>query len=123
LKKPTRFGTAYVARRSDGAVLLERRPERGLLGGMLGWPGSEWRETLTDAIPPLQANWVEVPGEVRHTFTHFHLRLRVMVAEVEVHQTNQTFIAAQDFRPADLPTVMRKIWSMVAAETEPALSG
>jgi A/G-specific adenine glycosylase len=117
LKKPTRFGTAYVARRSDGAVLLERRPERGLLGGMLGWPGSEWRETLTDAIPPLQANWVEVPGEVRHTFTHFHLRLRVMVAEVEVHQTNQTFIAAQDFRPADLPTVMRKIWSMVAAET------
>ena len=117
LKKPTRFGTAYVARRSDGAVLLERRPERGLLGGMLGWPGSEWSETLTDPIPPIQANWVEVPGEVRHTFTHFHLRLRVMVAEVEAHQTNQTFIAAQDFRPADLPTVMRKIWSMVAAET------
>jgi A/G-specific adenine glycosylase len=54
---------------------------------------------------------------VRHTFTHFHLRLRVMVAEVEAHQTNQTFIAAQDFRPADLPTVMRKIWSMAAAET------
>jgi A/G-specific adenine glycosylase len=117
LKKPTRFGTAYVARRSDGAVLLERRPERGLLGGMLGWPGSEWHETLTDAIPPIQANWVEAPGEVRHTFTHFHLRLRVMVAEVEAHQTNQTFIAAQDFRPADLPTVMRKIWSMAAAET------
>jgi A/G-specific adenine glycosylase len=117
LKKPTRFGTAYVAWRSDGAVLMERRPERGLLGGMLGWPGSEWRETLTDAIPPIQANWVEVPGEVRHTFTHFHLRLRVMVAEVEAHQTNQTFIAAQDFRPADLPTVMRKIWSMAAAET------
>ena len=38
--KPIRFGIAYVARRADGAVLLERRPPRGLLGGMLGWPGS-----------------------------------------------------------------------------------
>ena len=26
----------------DGAVLLERRPEKGLLGGMLGFPGDGW---------------------------------------------------------------------------------
>ena len=117
LKKPTRFGTAYVARRNDGAVLLEKRPERGLLGGMLGWPGSEWRETLPEAIPPISADWVEAPGEVRHTFTHFHLRLRVMVAKVDGLQTNQKFTAADDFRPADLPTLMRKIWSTAAAET------
>ncbi|MEL6522068.1 MAG: A/G-specific adenine glycosylase, partial [Pseudomonadota bacterium] len=38
--KPIRFGTAYLARRGDGAWLLERRPSKGLLGGMLGWPGS-----------------------------------------------------------------------------------
>ena len=31
-KKPTRMGTAYVARRVDGAYLLETRPESGLLG-------------------------------------------------------------------------------------------
>jgi A/G-specific adenine glycosylase len=54
---------------------------------------------------------------VRHTFTHFHLRLRVMVAKVDSLQTNQKFTAAEDFRPADLPTVMRKIWSTAAAET------
>ena len=64
-----------------------------------------------------EADWVEAPGEVRHTFTHFHLRLRVMVAQVDAPQTNQTFTAAENFRPADLPTVMRKIWSMVEAET------
>ena len=46
--KPTRLGIAYVARRSDGAWLLERRPDNGLLGGMLGWPGSDW---LEDAAP------------------------------------------------------------------------
>ena len=40
--KPTRHGTVYLARRTDGAWLLETRPETGLLGGMLGWPGSDW---------------------------------------------------------------------------------
>lgn len=37
--KPTRYGIAYLARRADGAWLVERRPDKGLLGGMLGWPG------------------------------------------------------------------------------------
>ena len=40
--RPTRHGIAYIARRADGAWLVERRPSRGLLGGMLGWPCSEW---------------------------------------------------------------------------------
>lgn len=40
--KPLRHGVAFCAVRDDGAVLLERRPARGLLGGMLGLPGSDW---------------------------------------------------------------------------------
>jgi len=35
--KPIRHGIAYIARRADGAWLLETRPDKGLLGGMLGW--------------------------------------------------------------------------------------
>ncbi|WP_372605138.1 A/G-specific adenine glycosylase, partial [Actibacterium sp.] len=46
--KPTRFGIAYIARRADGAWLLERRPDRGLLGGMLGWSGSDWGDAPID---------------------------------------------------------------------------
>jgi A/G-specific adenine glycosylase len=47
--KPKRRGIAYITRRVDGAYLLETRPDSGLLGGMLGWPGSEWAET--DPLP------------------------------------------------------------------------
>ena len=72
--KPTRHGIAYLACRADGAWLLERRPDKGLLGGMLGWPGSEWGDQPV-AAAPLSADWQDVPGEVRHTFTHFHLRV------------------------------------------------
>lgn len=39
--KPVRYGTAYWIE-VDGDVLLERRPAKGLLGGMLGLPTGEW---------------------------------------------------------------------------------
>ena len=67
---------AYLARRSDGAFLLETRPPSGLLGGMLGWPGSDWVAADPTPAPPVTAEWHDPGLEVRHTFTHFHLRLR-----------------------------------------------
>ncbi len=106
--KPTRFGIVYVARR-DGEVLLERRPDKGLLGGMLGFPGGDWGEAAQEK-PPVEAMWREMPGEVRHTFTHFHLRLRVMVGEVPPGLAPD--VGAFQPPPPDsaLPTVMRKVW-------------
>jgi A/G-specific adenine glycosylase len=114
--KPVRHGTVYIARRADGAMLLETRPDKGLLGGMLGWPGSDWVD-VTDARPqnpPLAADWQKIPGEVRHTFTHFHLMLDVMVADVgpDVQAYTGTFLRRAAFRPSDLPTVMRKAFDL-----------
>ena len=112
-RKPTRFGIAYLARRVDGAWLLERRPDKGLLGGMLGWPGSEWGDAPQEA-PPIDAEWKTLPGEARHTFTHFHLRLTVKTALVPMDRpaSRGDFIELSDFRPADLPTVMRKAFDL-----------
>ena len=109
--KPERQGIAYVATRDDGAVLLERRPEKGLLGGMLGWPGTDWAEVLPEPSPPVPADWQEAARTVRHTFTHFHLTLTVMTARVAggTAPGRGSFVARGDFRPASLPTVMRKV--------------
>jgi A/G-specific adenine glycosylase len=112
--KPVRFGTVFVAAREDGAWLLERRPESGLLGGMLGWPGSEWSENgAPDVLSPLDVDWADV-GEVRHTFTHFHLRLRVVAARVPADAVQRTgeFLPNSEFRPSDLPTLMRKAFDL-----------
>ncbi|MFC2968488.1 A/G-specific adenine glycosylase [Acidimangrovimonas pyrenivorans] len=112
-QKPTRFGIAYLGRRVDGAWLLERRPDKGLLGGMLGWPGSDWGAAPLPA-PPVAADWRALGGEVRHTFTHFHLRLSVMLAELPAGVTPERgyFVPRDTFRPADLPTVMRKAYDL-----------
>lgn len=120
--KPTRHGTVYLARRADGAWLLETRPEKGLLGGMLGWPGSEWTQTDTPrpaGAPPLEAEWRLLGGEVRHTFTHFHLVLGIMRADVpqDAVPRQGRFVERQDFRPSDLPTVMRKAFDLSQGET------
>lgn len=111
--KPVRQGVVWVARRSDGAVLVERREGRGLLGGMLGFPGDGWDGA--GGTVPMAANWRDA-GEVRHTFTHFHLLLRVMTATTDGNPERGTF--QRDFQPEDLPTVMRKAWN---AASEPAV--
>lgn len=111
--KPIRIGTAYLGRRLDGAWLMERRPPRGLLGGMLGWPGTDWRDDAPPDRPPIVANWQVVPGEVRHTFTHFHLRLGLRVAHLPM-QAQGSFVPRDEFDPNALPTLMRKAHALGA---------
>ncbi len=113
--KPLRLGHVHIGQRADGAWLLERRPPRGLLGGMLGWPGSEWQEgEFPDAQPPAKGRWRCAGAEVRHTFTHFHLRLMVHVARLPADSAPARgfFLPAADFRPSDLPSVMRKAFNI-----------
>ncbi len=122
-EKPTRRGAAFFASRWDGAVLLRRRPDKGLLGGMVEVPGTPWIEDgaceADDALShaPVPAAWTRVPGEVRHTFTHFHLELAVFRANVppdaEIHGAARPescmWVARAELRGQALPSVMRKV--------------
>ncbi len=105
--KPTRHGIAYFARRQDGHVLLETRPPKGLLGGMLGLVGSEWAEGAPVFDPPFAGDWQRHPEEITHVFTHFNLRLTLYKAKVEAAnpQVGHFQIAPA---PEDLPSIMRK---------------
>ena len=110
--KPTRHGILWLARQGDH-WLVERRPDKGLLGGMLGFPGDGWDGAGGPA--PATADWVDI-GEVRHTFTHFHLILRLHTATLGPSPPLRgALIPEHDFRPADLPTVMRKAYDLAAA--------
>ena len=103
--KPVRQGRVWVARRADGALLLERRADKGLLGGTLGFPGTGWDGS--DLGPPVLADW-RVLGLVRHTFTHFHLVLEVLVATAQAEPDRGSFLGPNAFRPDDLTSLMRK---------------
>lgn len=116
---PTRHGHAWWITRGDGAVLLRRRPEKGLLGGMMEVPSSEWlaqRKNAEEAFP-FPARWQRVPGTVTHTFTHFHLELTVWKAESEdAAMAASRFVPRQELQSEALPTVMRKIIAHVLGD-------
>ena len=110
--KPQRQGTAWVGHR-DGAILLERRPARGLLGGTLAFPSSGWDGT--DQQPPAAGDWQPI-GAVRHVFTHFALDLTVMTAVIDTPSRGE-LIALRDFDPGALPGLMRKVWALARDDT------
>ncbi len=116
-EKPTRRGVAFWLVRDDGAVLLRRRPERGLLGGMMEVPSTAWDEgPLPEAGQASRQAPVEIaeplllPGQVRHGFTHFHLELVVATARANADPPPDCVWCLPDaFGDYALPTVMKKI--------------
>jgi len=111
-EKPVRRGVLWLAARGE-ALLVERRPDRGLLGGMLGFVGDGWDGA--GGAEPFAAEWRAL-GEVKHTFTHFHLVLAVRLAEVAGNPERGEYSVVN---PTDLPTVMRKAYNLAFPDISP----
>jgi A/G-specific adenine glycosylase len=115
--RPLRRGIVFWLTNASGAVLLRRRPEKGLLGGMMEFPSTEWREgqsvDIGEArreIPLPAAEWRQLPGIVEHGFTHFRLELTVLTGAASGGAGNSMLWCPVD-RLADLalPTLMKKV--------------
>ncbi|PRY92800.1 A/G-specific DNA-adenine glycosylase [Hasllibacter halocynthiae] len=110
--RPLKRAVFWAARRADGAWLLERRPPKGMLGGTLGWPTTNWAEK-PEGGPPLAAEWREA-GTVDHGFTHYLLSAEVRAAEVGVDAVPERGEWHQAV-PSELPTLFRKAMERAAA--------
>jgi A/G-specific adenine glycosylase len=114
--KPVRHGMVF-ALEDRGRLLVRRRPERGLLGGMLELPGTPWRtgedggawplpEAASDHAPLEGPGW-RLRGTVSHVFTHFRLELEVAHGQARLERGAQT-VPLDALDDAGLPTVMLK---------------
>jgi A/G-specific adenine glycosylase len=121
-ERPLRYGVAFWLTRPDRAVLLRRRPEKGLLGGMIEIPSTPWRAeawTFEEAMPaaPATTEWTALPGTVRHGFTHFLLELAIMAGRGDAEGL---------WSPVDrlsehaLPTLMKKVVRHAISALSPA---
>ncbi|MFM1813821.1 MAG: hypothetical protein RLZ98_516 [Pseudomonadota bacterium] len=121
-ERPHRVGIAFLALREDGMLLLRRRPNDGLLGGMMEIPSTEWSDLLPPIdqalrVAPIKTDWWQVPGTVTHVFTHFRLELIVYRA-IPSLDTTLTFwadpqrckwVSRRHLDREALPSVMRKV--------------
>jgi A/G-specific adenine glycosylase len=114
-----RRGAAFVVLRADGCVLLQQRPEKGLLGSMTEVPGSHWAHDVDlasalDAAPRFRTKvkWRKLAGHVDHVFTHFPLALIVYVTHVPrgtPAPKGARWAEVATLADEALPNVMRKV--------------
>ncbi len=124
--RPVRHGAQFWLTDAAGQVLLRRRPPRGLLGGMLELPGTDWRtlpwpEAEALAHAPQPASWRRA-GAARQGFTHFELLLDVYAAEVPAIDVPGLLRPAAALATEGLPTVMRRC-VLVAQKSAAAFTG
>ena len=108
-ERPRRHGAAFLITRGQ-SVGLVRRPPKGLLGGMLALPTTDWRPkpwtaSEIDAAAPAPLTWRTI-GEIEHVFTHFALTLLVWRGEGQGEIEGVTWSARTDLE--GLPSVFLK---------------
>lgn len=137
--KPVRRAIAFVAINDRGEVFLQHRPEKGLLGGMLAFPetglaSQQADRSLNQDNAPFPADWILLDEPVLHIFTHFALEMKICIARVKDAPLSNTSNARNISntsnashsghwappRPADLPSLMRKVWKAAAASLSPS---
>lgn len=90
---PERAATLLMALH-DGAVLLQRRPQRGIWGGLWSLPLVGDMDAALDAHPAASdeartvaqayglVSSIEPAGVLMHTFTHFRLQMHLLRVEI-----------------------------------------
>jgi len=121
-KKPLRRAIVFVAINRHDEVFLHRRPEKGLLGGMLGFPEiglstKTVEPSLNQKMAPFSAKWRLLDEPIGHVFTHFALEARIYLAHLDGRPDATNVIGQwQKPRPSDLPSLMQKIWMAARSE-------
>ncbi|OUR77742.1 A/G-specific adenine glycosylase [Alphaproteobacteria bacterium 46_93_T64] len=132
--KPTKMASILWIENSDGEVLMRRREEKGLLGGMMEFPSTDWElvaefetvgpgqlQSLIDELGMNALGSVDKTAElVKHTFTHFHLKLLPQILFVRANDlaasNHLRWIHPSKFTEIALPTLMAKVFASVKAE-------
>lgn len=93
-ERPKRYGAVFFLE-DAGKILLRRRPDKGLLGGMMELPGTQWEACKHSADiylshAPAPRNWQQTTSPIEHVFSHFTLHLDVFMAQGSVDETSNT---------------------------------
>ena len=107
--KPERRTRMLIVQSPDGSVLLEKRPDAGIWGGLWCFPqldddGTEAPHWLADrlAIAPEGISEGDPWACVTHVFTHFKLQIQPLRLHLAIHPDNVREDGRDWFDPADV---------------------
>lgn len=116
-KKKIRYGNCYIISRDiDQKYFFIRRPLKGLLGGMLSFPSSDWRENKNNLENEelfeglIIRNQINKPiNIITHTFSHFKLILDIYVLKIIDSIDIEGEWIELDEAFTELPSLMKKV--------------
>ena len=112
--KPVKKGFVFFVTLKPNKFLLERRPSKGILGGLLGFPTTKWDFEKNDPSLPFNADWFYSGKIVTHQFSHFKLELEIVFGETNssgFDNSKYLVVEHQNFDLLSLPTLMRKVYA------------
>jgi A/G-specific adenine glycosylase len=117
--RPVRQGVHFGVIDAAGRLLVRHRPPSGLLGGMLEIPGTPWREapwTRAEALahaPISGLPWSDRPGEARHGFTHFELRMTLLTASFDGNPPEGFAWMPREAAAGAMPSAMKALLTLL----------
>lgn len=128
--KPKRYANAYFIHNEEGAFLMRKRPEKGLLANMYEIPTTLWLhdkkeliEPSNDIMPRFATESIDIKfkkkkGAIKHVFTHFEFYITVYVAVTEeIEVMDGIAVNEQEIHKYGVPTVMKKIIKHALSDT------
>ena len=124
-KIPTRYGHIFWIENNNEEILVEKREDNIMLGGMLGLPCSNWHDK--DNQNDTDSNIENIVKKailkkdicfktgIHHTFSHFHLKLSMKIYFIDNIKTKQPkyrWVAKKDIESLGFPTLFQKAVSL-----------
>lgn len=122
-KKQLKTHIFWVKSTKKHHVLLQKRPEKGLLGNMMEFPSTPWLDKKLANLEPLGATKI---GDVTHIFTHIKLEMQVWEIDQKPFETlvangldvvlldNRQWVKIDTLDNYALPSLMQKVRKLVA---------
>ena len=122
-ERPKRVGYIYWIENDANQILLQNRPDQGLLGGMTGFPTTEWVQVSRESKkwPEIEHIFDNCSSDnvmmnnkilISHVFTHFSLELRGVAVRLHsgrgVYGSGYLWVNRQDLHKIGMPTVFKK---------------
>ena len=109
LNKVIKKGYLYIGITTEEKIILIKRPKKGLLGGTICPPSSDWNQNeFPNPYPPFKGEWKILNESVFHSFTHFNLELKIMVSMINTYPKEVYLEPLNSITLNSLPTVMKK---------------
>lgn len=89
--KPEKSTTLLMIRQPDGSYLLEKRPSKGIWGGLWSFPEAEDIDSamqLASKLLPGSNVEQQVLESFRHTFSHYHLQIQPLMLSLTQAPSN-----------------------------------